>query len=331
MDDLTRCRRRSQIIRGVRTFFESRDFIEVDTYITCHAPAPELHIEAVPVRFDVGPGGPTAAAARFLQTSPELPMKRLLAAGVPRIFQIAPVFRDGDFSPRHRPEFRLLEWYRRDASWAALWDDCEALLTAVADGRSHLKYQGRTFDMRPPFLRLTVDAAFRQWAGFSILEHLDTAALRAALQKRQIYCTATDTWDDLFNRVFVGLCEPKLAALSQPVFLTHYPAPMAALAQACPADPRTAERFELYVGGIELANGFGELTHAATQRTRFTQEQTARALAKKRSYPLDERFLSALEDLPPSAGIALGIERLLMLLCDAANIDDVVCIPWTQT
>ena len=329
--------RRGRIIRALRGFFEARDFLEVDTYITCAAPAPELHIEAIPVSVDLGPQSPDVAralgdvGARFLQTSPELPMKRLLAAGLPRIFQIAPVFRDGDFSERHRPEFRLLEWYRRDASWDTLLEDCEALLTALADGRETLRYQGRDYDIKPPFLRVSIDEAFRRWAGFSILDHLDAESLRAEMRRRKLHCTDDDTWDDLFHRVFVGLCEPPLAALNQPVFVTHYPTPLAALARQSPSDPRVAERVELFLGGLELANGFGELTCAATQRQRFDEEKAARASAKKRSYPLDERFLSALEGLPQAAGIAVGVERLLMILCDAATIDDVVCIPWTQT
>ncbi len=337
MLDLDLCRRRGRIIRALRNFFETRDFLEVDTYITCAAPAPELHIEAIPVQVDLGPQSPQACqatagvGARFLQTSPELPMKRLLAAGLPRIFQIAPVFRDGDFSERHRPEFRLLEWYRRDAAWETLLDDCEALLTTLADNRPSLRYQGRTFDIRPPFMRISIDAAFRRWAGFSILDHLDATSLRAQMRRRQLHCSDDDTWDDLFHRVFVGLCEPQLAALDKPVFVTHYPTPLAALARQSPTDPRVAERVELFVGGLELANGFGELTCAATQRERFVAEKAARASAKKRSYPLDERFLSALEGLPEAAGIAVGVERLLMVLCDAATIDDVVCIPWTQT
>jgi lysyl-tRNA synthetase class 2 len=329
--------RRARIIRALRGFFEARDFTEVDTYITCMAPAPELHIEAVAVRFDLGSQGPRQVPgedqldARFLQTSPELPMKRLLAAGLPRIFQIAPVFRDGDFSDRHRPEFRLLEWYRRDASWETLFDDCEALLTTLAEGRKSLHYRRREYSIEPPFLRISIDEAFRRWAGFSILNHLETDSLRAQMRQRKLYCSDDDTWDDLFHRVFVGLCEPPLAALRQPVFVTHYPTPLAALARQSPADARVAERVELFLGGLELANGFGELTNAATQRHRFVAEKAARASAKKRSYPLDERFLSALEGLPQAAGIAVGLERLLMVLCDAATIDDVVCIPWTQT
>ena len=331
------CMRRARIIRSLRGFFEARDFIEVDTYVTCAAPAPELHIDAVPVKIDLGPQNPDVLAAlgqvgeRFLQTSPELPMKRLLAAGLLRIFQIAPVFRDGDFSDRHRPEFRLLEWYRRDASWETLFDDCEALLTTLAEGRKRLRYQGRDYDIEPPFLRISIDEAFRRWAGFSILDYLDSDSLRAKMRQRQLHCSDDDTWDDLFHRVFVGLCEPPLAALQQPVFITHYPTPLAALARQSQADARVAERVELFLGGLELANGFGELTDAATQRARFMAEKAARASAKKRSYPLDERFLSALEGLPQAAGIAVGVERLLMILCDAATIDDVVCIPWTQT
>jgi lysyl-tRNA synthetase class 2 len=268
---------------------------------------------------------------RFLQTSPELAMKRLVAAGLPRIFQIAAVFRDGDLGPVHRPEFRLLEWYRAGAPWTALMDDCEALLRHLAralHGVEACRYGGLEIDLARPFRRISVDEAFRTHAGFSILEALTPAPLMAQLDRLGIAHRGDDTWDDLFHRVFLTRVEPALLQDPRPLFLTHYPAPLASLARLAPEDPRAAERFELYVGGLELANAFGELVDAATQRTRFELERAARAAAGKRDYPLDEAFLAALKGMPEAAGIALGMERLLMVLLDAPDIDAVSFLPW---
>ena len=271
---------------------------------------------------------------RFLQTSPELPMKRLLATGLPRIYQIAPVFRDGDWSPCHRPEFRLLEWYRRDASWTSLLPDCEGLLRTAAratggDGTS-LQVGERRIDIERPFVRLSVQAAFIEHAGFSLLDNLDKDALRTRLDERAMHHSPDDTWDDLFNRVYVARVEPALRAYDRPVFFVDYPAPMSALARKSPNDPRVAERFELFVAGLELANGFGELTDPHEQRARFVNERALRRQAGKIDYPLDERFLEALKDLPPSTGIALGMDRLFMLVTNAPDIDAVSFIHGTR-
>ncbi len=317
------------MIRAVRAFFDGQGFLEVDTPVAITSPAPEPHIEAPRVELDAG----GRRLVRYLQTSPELPMKRLLAAGLERIYQIAPVFRDGDFTAAHRPEFRMLEWYRRGAPWTALLDDCQGLLRAAAAAaglQDTLAFAGRRVRLTAPFARLSVDEAFRRWAGFSILDHLEPAALRARVLAAGLAPSDDDSWDDLFHRVYLSRVEPRLAELDQPVFLTHFPAPLAALARPVPDDPRLAERFELFVAGVELANGFGELTDAAEQRRRFTRDRALRLAAGRADYPLDERFLAALPTLPPSAGIALGVERLLMLLFDVSDIDAVTSIPWTE-
>ena len=320
-------RQRSRVTQAIRSYFDAAGFIEVDTPVAITAPAPELYIEAPTVTFAT-PHGPLP---RFLQTSPELAMKRLLAAGLPAIYQIAAVFRDGDFGAAHRPEFRLLEWYRRDAPWTDLLTDCENVLVAAAyaaDRPLRFSYQGRDVDLTPPFRRISMDEAFRTHAGFSILDCLDPAVLRQNLCERDVSCAADDGWDDMFFRIFLSRVEPALLADAKPLFLTHFPAPLAALARKDPADPRASERFELYAGGLELANGFGELTDAVEQRQRFVSEVALRAHAGRRPYPLDEAFLNALHSLPPSAGIALGLERLLMLLFDTADIDGVAFLPW---
>ncbi|MBI5511194.1 MAG: EF-P lysine aminoacylase GenX [Deltaproteobacteria bacterium] len=322
--------RRAAIIKAVRAFFDGRGFLEVDTPVAVTAPAPEPQIEAPATALRVG----HEVQRRFLQTSPELMMKRLLAAGVTRAYQIAPVFRDRDFTSCHRPEFRLLEWYRRDAGWQELLTDCEGLLAAAATAAGlgvRIPYQGKSIDLQPPFRRLSVEAAFVQHAGFSILEAQSVEGLQARLTATGVRFAADDTWDDLFHRVFLTRVEPEIVADPKPVFLTHYPAPLAALARLDPDDPRASERFELYAGGLELANGFGELTDPGLQRRRFADDRARRRRLQLADYPFDERFLAALATLPPSAGIALGVDRLLMLLFDAADIDRVAFIPWSES
>jgi lysyl-tRNA synthetase class 2 len=322
-------RSRAEVVRAIRKFFDSQGFLEVDTPVALTAPAPELNIDAPAVELRVG----DEIQRRFLQTSPELPMKRLLAAGLERIYQVAPVFRDGDLSAQHRPEFRLLEWYRRDVGWEALLDDCEGLLRACARAagqRDLLRTRGRSVELAGGFRRLTVDQAFRSYAGFSILDALTLDSLRARAREAGVHTGEDDDWEDLFHRVFLNRVEPQLAGESRPVFLTHFPAPLASLARLSPDDPRTSERFELYVAGVELANGFGELTDATEQRRRFERDRARRAHSGLRDYPLDERFFTALDQLPAAAGIALGIERLLMLLLDS-ELDAVTLIPWSAT
>ena len=189
---------------------------------------------------------------------------------------------------------------------------------------------GQRLDLRPPYPRLSVEAAWQRWVGGSLLEHLEYAALRQRLHALGLRPGDDDSWDDLFHRAWVARIEPALARMPQPIFITDFPAPLASLAQLSPRDPRVAERFELYVGGLELANGFGELTCAHTQRARFEAELAARSTAGRRAYPLDEGFLAALERMPPAAGIALGLERLLMLLFDAHDLDAVAWVPWNS-
>ena len=326
---LERMRRRAGVVAAVRQWFAAADFLEVDTPVALSTVAPELHIEAPEVMLAL-----PEPTRRFLQTSPELPMKRLLAAGFPRIYQIAAVFRDGDLGPVHRPEFRLLEWYRRDEPWSALLADCEGLLraAALAAGCGEVVTWGeRRMDLRGPFDRISVDEAFRVHAGFSILDALQAEALRDELDRLGLHHAADDGWDDLYHRVFLSHVEPALLARERPLFLTRFPAPLCSLARLASDDPRVAERFELYAGGLELANGFGELTDPEEQRRRFIGENALRVQRGLKSYPLDERFLATLAHVPPCAGIALGLERLLMPLLNAEDLDGVSFIPWGDT
>ncbi|MGA6926544.1 MAG: EF-P lysine aminoacylase EpmA [Desulfosarcina sp.] len=285
--------RRARILDAVRIFFATHGFMEVETPIRIPAPAPETHIDA------------HASGDWFLHTSPELCMKRLLSAGYERIFQICHCFRQGERGGRHLPEMTLLEWYAADFDYLDLMDQCEALIGFVAErlGTGRLMgYQGQVVDLTPPWERLTVADAFRRFAKITVTEAL-----------------ARDRFDEI-----MGLeIEPRLG-LQRPVFLFDYPAPCGALARLKSGDPSVAERFELYIAGMELCNAFSELTDAVEQRTRFAAENRLRKAGAKTVYPVAEPFLQALASMPPAAGNALGLDRLIMLFSNAATIDDVV-------
>lgn len=284
---------RANIIQVVRQFFYEQDYLEVETPHRVPVIAPEAHIEA------------EMSGDWFLHTSPELCMKRLLAAGYFRIFQICRCFRAGERGAKHLPEFTLLEWYHAGRDYFDMMAECENLLgfTARALGSAgRLVYRGRKVDLNPPWERLTVAAAFDLYASQS----LDDALL-----------------NDRFDEVIAFEIEPHLGN-EKPVFLYDYPAQKGALARLKPGHPDLAQRFELYVCGLELCNAFSELIDPIEQRRRFEIDGQVRAASGKAAYPLPEKFLEALGDMPPAAGNALGIDRLVMLFADTAKIDDVV-------
>jgi elongation factor P--(R)-beta-lysine ligase len=290
---LSNLRLRARILRTVRQFFTENDYLEVETPIRIPAPAPEAHIDAQP------------SGDWYLQTSPELCMKRLLAAGYPRIFQICKCFRSNERGRRHLPESTLLEWYTAGHDYTDMMAQCEALLTDLACGigkQAELVYQGRRIDLARPWPRLTVAEACDRFASVSM-----AGALR----------------ENRFDEVMGLEIEPHLG-IDKPVFLYDYPAACGALARLKPDDRRLAERFELYIGGLELCNAFSELNDPLEQRLRFEAEQKLRRSTGKSVYPMPEGFLSALQDMPAAAGNALGIDRLVMLFADTAEIDEVV-------
>lgn len=303
-------RARAAVLRSIREFFHAEAFLEVETPLAVPSPGLDVHIEALEVS---GLGGP-----RWLATSPEYQMKRLLAAGHERIYQLGKCFRKGERGHLHEPEFTMLEWYRADAGAADVMDDTERLVARVVGdvcgattlpGRavSHGPVSRARVDVATPWERITVDEAFQRWAGVSALDVLPD--------------------EERFFRTLIEDVEPNLGR-SRPVFLTRWPASMAALARLCPDDPRWADRFELYVDGIELCNGFDELTDAAEQRARLEAEQEARRAAGREVYPIDERFLAALEHgMPASGGNALGVDRLVMLVTGARHIEEVLAFP----
>ncbi len=326
---------RGRILAAVRDFFAGRGYVEVETPALQASPGLEPHLKAfATVLHDPRDGG---ARPHYLHTSPEFAMKKLVAGGMQRIWQLAHVFRDGERSATHHPEFAMLEWYRAGATYRDLMDECEALLRAVqeAAGRAALRWRGHSADPRLPWQRLTVAEAFARHAGIDLLATADdparpaAAPLAAEAARIGIPPHPGDDWETLVFRIFLERIEPCLG-IGAPTILYDYPLAMAALSRPKPDDRRLAERFELYVCGLELANAFGELTDAAEQRRRFAADQAKKQALYGETYPIDEDFLAALDHgLPDCAGIALGFDRLVMLAVGAAHIEDVLWAPVT--
>jgi lysyl-tRNA synthetase class 2 len=320
---------RGAITKAVRAWFDEQGFAEVETGILQVSPGNETHLHAPRTEL-TGSGG--ARATRYLRTSPEFACKKLLAAGEPRIFELARVFRDRERGDLHLPEFTMLEWYRANAGYDAVMADSIVVIAhaAQATGIGQFSFRGKISD---PFAEpelLTVAAAFERFAGIDLLATVadgdgDRAALAAAA-KAKVRISDDDTWSDVFSKVLVEHVEPRLGQ-GRLTVLFEYPVPEAALARAKPSDPRVAERFEIYACGVELANGFGELTDASEQRRRFTQAMDERQRRYGERYPLDEDFLDAVALMPEASGVALGFDRLVMLASGALRVDQVVWTP----
>jgi len=324
---------RARIAAALRAFFDGRGFLEVDTPALQVSPGLEPHLKAFETELQ-GPH-PDYRLRLYLHTSPEFAMKKLLAAGLPRIYQLCHTFRNGERSSTHHPEFSMVEWYRAGEGYEALIDDCRGLLQAAlrASGRERLTWRGMDSDPFADWEILTVAEAFDRFTGIDILatapdpQAPDIALLDAEARKIGISARPGDRWDDLFFRIFLARIEPRLG-VGGPTVLKDYPVSMAALSRAKPGDPRLAERFELYVCGLELANAFGELTDPSAQRARFLADMDLKETLYGVRYPIDEDFLSALEHgLPECAGIALGFDRLVMLATGAEHIEDVLWAP----
>jgi lysyl-tRNA synthetase class 2 len=326
---------RGRILGAVRDFFAAAGYVEVDTPALQVSPGLEPHLKAFATMLHDPRGG--SARQRYLHTSPEFAMKKLVAGGLPRIWQLAHVYRDGERSATHHPEFAMLEWYRAGADYRDLMGECEALLRAVqtAAGSAALRWRGSSADAGLPWQRLTVAQAFERHAGIDLLstapqpERPDAALLGTAAARIGIAPHPGDDWESLFFRIFLERIEPHLGTPA-PTILYDYPLALAALSRPKPGDPRLAERFELYVCGLELANAFGELTDPAEQRRRFMADQARKQALYGETYPIDEDFLAALDHgLPECAGIALGFDRLVMLATGAERIEEVLWAPVT--
>ncbi|MFH1481880.1 MAG: EF-P lysine aminoacylase EpmA [Pseudomonadota bacterium] len=284
---------RARIIQSIRRFFIEQGYLEIETPQLIPAPAPEVHIDAIKVED------------RFLHTSPELCMKRLLSAGYPKIFQICRCFRHGERGELHLPEFSLLEWYHTGIDYMGLMDECEKMILFVAHDQGFgntIEYLKREIDLRTPWDRISVKEAFRRFASIDMENALESGR---------------------FDEVMVKEIEPRVG-IPKPTFLYDYPATLAALARLKENEPGLAERFELYMGGLEMANAFSELTDAREQKARFDRDLKQRQQLGKTVYPVPEKFLKSLPHMPPCAGIALGVDRLVMLFANKSRIDDVV-------
>jgi lysyl-tRNA synthetase class 2 len=322
---------RSRIKSAIRTWFEAQGFTEVETGVLQVSPGNEAHLHAFKtelVELDL------SRSTLYLHTSPEFACKKLLAAGERKIFTFAPVFRNRERGSLHAPEFVMLEWYRADEPYEAVMADAAAILRLAAETADNLffSWQGATANPRAAAEHLTVAQAFTRYSGVDLLASVtddgtDACRLAGMAATAGITVREDDTWDDLFSKVLTALVEPKLGN-GRATILTEYPATLSALAQPLASDPRVAERFELYCCGVELANGFGELTDAKEQRRRLESEMTQKEMRYGERYPLDEDFLHALAQMPPSSGCALGFDRLVMLATGATRIDQVIWTPF---
>ena len=320
---------RGAVTKAIRAWFDEQGFAEIETGILQLSPGNEIHLHAPRTELRRADG---SRATRYLRTSPEFACKKLLAAGEPKIFEFARVFRDRERGDLHLPEFTMLEWYRANTSYDAVMTDSVVVIAhaAHATGIGQFSFRGKVAD---PFAEpelLTVAAAFERFAGIDLLGTVvdgkgDRARLAAAVGQR-VRISDDDTWSDIFSKVLVEYVEPKLGQ-GRLTILFEYPVPEAALARAKPSDPRVAERFEIYACGVELANGFGELTDAREQRLRFMEAMDEKQRRYGERYPLDEEFLAAVAAMPEASGVALGFDRLVMLASGAIRIDQVVWTP----
>jgi lysyl-tRNA synthetase class 2 len=321
---------RNRIRDRLRAQFAEWEFTEVEVSILQVSPGNEAHLHAFGTEI-AGTGG--GRSRLYLHTSPEFACKKLLAAGERKIFEFARVFRNRERGALHHPEFTMLEWYRAEESYHTLMDDCAALLRLAAEAveTKEFLFRGRAADPLAPPEHLSVAEAFSRYAAIDLLATLcgrdaDRDGLAAQAREAGIRLAEDDTWSDIFSRVLVERVEPRLG-IGRASILDQYPTIEAALARPKPGDARVAERFELYVCGVELANAFGELTDPAEQRRRFEAEMAEKERVHSERYPLDEDFLAALAYMPPASGCALGFDRLVMLATGARRIEQVLWTP----
>lgn len=322
---------RGRIKTAVRNWFLAEGFTEVEPGILQFSPGNETHLHAFRTELV---GTDLSRHDLFLHTSPEFAMKKLLAAGETKIFSFSPAFRNRERGALHSPEFTMLEWYRADAPYQTLWDDCGTILKVASEAteRKLWSFRGRTCEVCAPCDMLTLEEAFLQQAGIALRQSgsnliVDRDALLSEAEVAGVRTDADDTWSDIFSRVLVEKIDDHLGSPA-PSILYEYPITEAALARPVSSDPQVAERFELFVCGVELANGFGELTDADEQRRRFETWMAEKERIYAERYPLDEDFLAALRDMPQASGCALGFDRLAMLATGAERIDQVLWTPF---
>jgi lysyl-tRNA synthetase class 2 len=320
---------RGRILSALRDWFRRRGFLEVETPALQVSPGNEVHLHAFATELTTPAG---ARQRLYLHTSPEFTCKKLLAAGEGRVFSLSHVFRNRERGPLHHPEFTMLEWYRTNEPYETLMSDCAAVVleAAKAAGSQQLQWKNRSADPYAEAERVSVAEAFQTFGGIDLLatmdgEQGDVAKLAAAAKAAGVQIADDDTWSDIFSRVLVERIEPRLGH-GRPTVLDRYPLPEAAWAQRAD-DPRLARRFELYACGVELANGFAEITDATEQRARFEAAMEERQRRYGERYPLDDDFLRSLGQMPQACGIAMGFDRLVMLLTGATRIEQVLWAP----
>lgn len=312
---------RFAIIRLIREFFWQRDFLEVDTPLLLRLPGQEPYLSPMQVVFH---DEANRAYLGYLHTSPEYTMKKMLGAGFEKIFSLGKVFRDCEsFGGTHNPEFTMIEWYRANEDFTSIMRDVEELIVFIA---TRLQ---KSADWFQSWERLHMRDAWQRYAGVNLDEYLDIEAMRKLCVEKGYKPRPDEPYEDLFYRIFLNEIEPHLGKTA-PTILHHYPICMAALSRVSPTDSRYAERFEVYVDGLELANCFSELVDPVEQRARLEKDRTDRAKAGKDVFAIDEEFIEALRTMPPSAGIALGVDRLVQLMAGCKNIDDVLPLPASQ-
>ncbi|MFA5128982.1 MAG: EF-P lysine aminoacylase EpmA [Patescibacteria group bacterium] len=331
---------RAKIILLIRDFFSRENFLEVETPSLVKLPGMEPSLDPVKVTLSILGG----RRETYLITSPEYAMKKILAAGFPKIFQICKSFRGGEaMDDLHNPEFTILEWYRTHADYKDIMDDVEKMIMFVGANLKNkkrvtipkknkslkIKYQGKIIDLTPPWPRLTVREVFSKYAEIDLDKVLERDQIERAAVKKGYVISKNDSFDDIFFKIFLNEIEPYLGQ-GKPTILYDWPAQMAALSRQKKIDPRYAERFEVYIGGLELGNAFSELVDPDEQRRRLVGERNLRKALGKEIYDIDEDFLKALREIPPSGGIAMGVDRIAMLFADAKSLDEVIFFPAKQ-
>ncbi|MDP2691607.1 MAG: EF-P lysine aminoacylase EpmA [Candidatus Gracilibacteria bacterium] len=327
---------RARILDLMREWFRGQGFLEVETPLMVKHPGMEPHLNLFSSEFVSEDG--KYRDRRYLHTSPEYAMKKLLGAGFEKIFQLTKVFRNGEDGGAHNPEFTMVEWYRANADYMDVMKDTEVMVRWISSQLavgSWQNYENSNCELHTVYCklfqknweRLSVREAFQRYAEMNLDELRDVETLKAAVLKKGYELNAEYSWDDLFFLVFLNEVEPKLGH-ERPVFLYDYPATQAALAKRKDDDPFWAERFELYINGVELCNAFTELVDPVEQRFRLEEEWQLREEMGKETYDLDESFIEALETMPPSGGNALGIDRLVMVLLGMKSIEEVLLFPW---
>lgn len=337
---------REQVLDGIRFFFKSQGFAEVETPSLARCPGTEPFLEVFATTLKAQGLKDQPA---YLLTSPEFALKKLVAAGFGSVFEICKSFRnDEGVTGRHNPEFTILEWYHVLGDYKSVMNDFEQLLFSLLGrlrvwagskapdlesnfGDRTLTYQGKIYDLTPPYPKLTIAEAFQKFVGIGVDQLLSRDGLAAVASSKGYQVTPETTWEELYNQLMLNEVESALAQYDRPVFLYDYPASQAALSHKKADDPRFAERFEVYLAGLELGNAFSELTDATEQEQRFRAELALRDQLGKTKYDLDEDYLEALRvGLPPTGGIAVGVDRLIMLFANAKSIEETLFFPATE-